>query len=525
MVWLGTVMEAHNDELHSDIIDPKASRAISRCRHLRIEKTKYLRSCAKGEVCYQKVPAKRARHRARHRARRHRATPHRSARTVTRTVLAKGKLEMAVDVPTISVDRGRKWVPRLRRSSMGRGGNHTLQLRKPGVSPLLPARPADVAAVEEDDQEEMPDMFEEPSGVPDCLEPSGVRGRATSEIMEVKDTSCHTATSASHAASITHDAAIQALYRAMNLQDLGSSVASLRQLISRDPRNFNSTMDVGTVQRLLRAMQEHYQSAVAQEMACRLLGCVIACGAEFRAQVASFGGVKTIMTAMTVHRSSAVVQAAGCYALKGLAARSPTVQEDILSSAGLETVLDAMKTHAYNVMVQTSGCGVLRNISVGNTRHQLKIAHLGGVQIVLTAMAMHRKKADVQWAGCWALFCLSVQNRSVQVEAAAAGAVSCVLQAMKTLPAAAKVQEAGCWALKELVPGDGSDMGSWFDSVHAVSEAYREASSKTVQAAARAALQKLAKSSSMPFPPRTVQTSNLKRRWFALSHDLAPIIE
>mmetsp|Transcript_111232 Transcript_111232/g.309768 ORF Transcript_111232/g.309768 Transcript_111232/m.309768 type:complete len:526 (+) Transcript_111232:68-1645(+) len=525
MVWLGTVMEAHNDELHSDIIDPKASRAISRCRHLRIEKTKYLRSCAKGEVCYQKVPAKRARHRARHRARRHRATPHRSARTVTRTVLAKGKLEMAVDVPTISVDRGRKWVPRLRRSSMGRGGNHTLQLRKPGVSPLLPARPADVAAVEEDDQEEMPDMFEEPSGVPDCLEPSGVRGRATSEIMEVKDTSCHTATSASHAASITHDAAIQALYRAMNLQDLGSSVASLRQLISRDPRNFNSTMDVGTVQRLLRAMQEHYQSAVAQEMACRLLGCIMSCGADFRTRVASCGGVKATLTAMAMHRSSAAVQEAGCHSLKGLAARSPTIQKDILSSSGIEAVLDAMKNHTCHATVQASGCGVLRNIGVGNVQHQLKIACLGGIQLVLAALAMHRMEADVQCAGCWALFCLSVQNRPVQAQAVTAGAVSCVLQAMKMHPAAAEVQEAGCWALKELVAIDGSDVGSWFDSVHAVSKALREVPSKGVQAAARAALQTLAKGSAMPCPPRTVEASNLKRRRFALSRDLTPIME
>eukprot|EP00418_Pyrodinium_bahamense_P098942 CAMPEP_0179038916 /NCGR_PEP_ID=MMETSP0796-20121207/14879_1 /TAXON_ID=73915 /ORGANISM="Pyrodinium bahamense, Strain pbaha01" /LENGTH=497 /DNA_ID=CAMNT_0020735247 /DNA_START=79 /DNA_END=1572 /DNA_ORIENTATION=- len=497
-------MEAHSDELHSDTMDPKASRALSRCRDLRIEKTKYLRSCTKEEGRHQGASAAKALRR--------RATPHRSARTVTRTVLAKGKLEMPADVPTISIDRG---------------GKPAQRLRKPSVSPLLPSRRADAAAADDGDQEEAPEVPADVSGSPDCLEPSGAQEHAASGTAEVQsNAACRDTTPASHAEAAPHDAAIQALSKAMNMQDLAAPSASgLQHPVLSDPCSLRSAMDAGTVQRLLSAMQEHRHSAVAQEMACRLLGCIMSCGADFRTRVASCGGVKATLTAMAMHRSSAAVQEAGCHSLKGLAARSPTIQKDILSSSGIEAVLDAMKNHTCHATVQASGCGVLRNIGVGNVQHQLKIACLGGIQLVLAALAMHRMEADVQCAGCWALFCLSVQNRPVQAQAVTAGAVSCVLQAMKMHPAAAEVQEAGCWALKELVAIDGSDVGSWFDSVHAVSKALREVPSKGVQAAARAALQTLAKGSAMPCPPRTVEASNLKRRRFALSRDLTPIME
>ncbi|CAK9076616.1 unnamed protein product [Durusdinium trenchii] len=362
-----------------------------------------------------------------------RTKPHRSARALMRTCLAKGSMATCTDVPSVY---------------LGRGSRSRKLARKPSVTPLLSLQQ---------------DMSLRPA--------QGIDWIDETEQETPSEPSCDCSTVAK---------ALEALKDKAWERERRPILLALEQLMA-DPSNLPRLVDMEGVKVVLDCLQQ--DAAVASGLLT-----MVTRNAKGREQVMAADGVRLLVTAMR-HSQSWEVQENCCKALKELAVSEASAREQ-LKDDGLQVVLDAMKKHLSVARVQVAACGVLRNTCACSSKYQAHLISLGAGQRVLQGMARHNKDATVQCACCWALFCLCAQKCPLQQEMARQGALPAVLRAMRL--ANPKVQEAGCWVLRELATTLTSNVQLWLDVVQAVSTAMRDHAGQEVQKAGLAARQRLA---------------------------------
>ncbi|CAJ1442183.1 unnamed protein product [Effrenium voratum] len=413
--------------------------------------------------------------------------PHRSARALMRTCLAKGTMATCTDVPSVY---------------LGRGSRSRKLARKPSVSPLLSlqqdvslrrARGAWQAWMELLDQYGQMDA-EEPEDTASC-EP------------------CADCT--------TVPKALEAIRGERGRGGRAHAMLCALERLMADLGNVALLVEMEGVPLLLDRLCG--EDAAVVKVVSELLAILIYKSAAGRAQVLAAAGVELLLAAMQRH-SLWEVQENCCKALKELAAKEAAAREQ-LQESGLQTILTAMKNHLSNARVQVVACGVLRNTSARSGKYQAQLASLGAGQLVIQAMAFHSKDPTVQCACCWALFCLCVQKCHLQQDLARQGAVHATLSAM-TMPDP-KVQEAGCWVLRELATTITSNVQLWLEMVQAVSNAMRDYDEPAVQKAGLTARQRLAQRGfkmTQTQQSQLVRTSILKRRR-SLGPALSPIPE
>jgi len=451
------------NEVQVDTLLEKCCRAVDRNRSLRRKREDYMRWLQEHgvhQVPKQGVPRTPAQRRSK---------PHRSARALTRTCLAKGSMATCTDVPSVYLGRG----------------SRSSKPKKPSVSPLLSFQ-QDVSLGQKGGAFDAWVNIVEASADMDTNEPATPKQPTqTSEATAAKEQLQRDCS--------TIPAALQALKEELrdNKEPLAVLLA-IDLLLAGQPGSASTFIQAEGVPGLLECLQRWSKDHASVKAICGILANVVARETEGRSLVFAAGGTPVLLEAMRRFASCGEVQESCCKVLKEIAAMGAAARESLLQESGLETVLQAMKNHLPLARVQVAACGVLRNSSASSSECQAQLATLGAGQRVLQAMAYHSKDAALQCACCWALFCLCVQKAPFQQELARQGALHAALAAMKTQGASPKVQEAGCWVLRELAPTIRSDVLLWMEMVHAVAGAMRDHTGPEVQKAGLAARQRLA---------------------------------
>mmetsp|Transcript_59396 Transcript_59396/g.141670 ORF Transcript_59396/g.141670 Transcript_59396/m.141670 type:complete len:494 (-) Transcript_59396:213-1694(-) len=463
-------------EAQVDFLLQKYCRAAERNRCLRRKREDYrrwLQGLGSHQVPQDKAPRTSAQRQSK---------PHRSARALKRTCLAKGSMATCTDVPSVY---------------LGRGGRSRKLARKPSVSPLLSLQ-QDVSL----DQTRCP------------LEAWIVDASAGMDTDEASPSPSEPP----EAGSI--EKPMQALKEVLQQSSTKAVVAvlpvllAIELLLTRDSGYSAVFLESEGVQYCLECLRRWIEDPAIAKAVCAILANVVARETSGRSLIFDCGGIPTLLEAMRRCSASADVQESCCKILKELAAMNAQMREHLLKESALEMVINAMKNHVQHGRVQIAACGVLRNSSATSDACQSHLAALGAGQRVLQAMAQHTKDAALQCACCWALFCLSVRKPTLQQELARQGALRATLAAMKSQSAVAKVQEAGCWVLRELASTVRSDVLLWMEMVQALSVAIHEHDVPEVQKAGSAARQRLAVRGFRlsQFQTQLVRPSIVKRR-------------
>eukprot|EP00439_Symbiodinium_sp_Y106_P029117 s5387_g3.t1 len=450
-------------EAQVDFLLQKHCRAAERNRCLRRKREDYrrwLQGLGSHQVPQDKAPRTSAQRQSK---------PHRSARALKRTCLAKGSMATCTDVPSVY---------------LGRGGRSRKLARKPSVSPLLSLQ-QDVSL----DQTRCP--LEAWMNIVDAS-----AGMDTDEASP-------SPSEPPEAGSI--EKPMQALKEVLQQSSTKAVVAvlpvllAIELLLTRDSGYSAVFLESEGVQCCLECLRRQFprksDPAIARAV-CAILANVVARETSGRSLIFACGGIPTLLEAMRRCSASA----------DELAAMNAEMREHLLKESALEMVINAMKNHVQHGRVQIAACGVLRNSSATSDACQSHLAALGaGASHIQTHSIPEcfAKDAALQCACCWALFCLSVRKPTLQQELARQGALRATLAAMKSQSAVAKVQEAGCWVLRELA-----------STVQSLSVAIHEHDVPEVQKAGSAARQRLAVRGFRlsQFQTQLVRPSIVKRR-------------
>ena len=146
-----------------------------------------------------------------------------------------------------------------------------------------------------------------------------------------------------------------------------------------------------------------------QEGACGRLGWLATGDDKNRKKVANLGGIEAILKAMNEHAAHAKVQETACEALDNLSFNDDNAVK-IRNLGGIEALLKAMKDHPAEANVQEKACEALKSLIILNDDNKVTIANLGGVQALLKAMKDHPSKANVQEKACMALTSLAYDD-------------------------------------------------------------------------------------------------------------------
>ena len=214
-----------------------------------------------------------------------------------------------------------------------------------------------------------------------------------------------------------------------------SAASSMQRLVTKIKMITNEALEKSDVPKV-------------QFLACENLR-KIASTAEISAKVIELGGIDMIIRAMQNHPNKTIVQAEACNALGHFVWVDPSNGEKIVENGGLHLLVDVMNRLGTNAKVQQQGCGAFRALSCDKVNAQ-HIKEVGGIHVVLASMVRNPMKAQVQKEGCLFLQNMMMHSDETAPEVSKAGVIPGIVYAMSSNQGLTELQDAACSVLSNL---------------------------------------------------------------------------